>query len=219
VSTRKAGRLAFAVVLSPTHLLNDFGALGVMLILFAETGILLGIVLPGDSLLFTAGLLSATTKPGDVHLNLPLVVLAAVIGAAAGAQTGYFLGKRFGPRLFRRPDSRFFKQEYVDRTRDYLVKYGPARAVILARFVPVVRTLMNPLAGVAELDGQVFLLSNLAGAVAWGAGVTVAGFFLGKSIPNVDHYLLPIIAVVVLVSLIPVGLEIRKARGERRRRV
>jgi membrane-associated protein len=200
-------------VLSPTHLLNDFGALGVLIILFAETGILLGIVLPGDSLLFTAGLLSATTRKGDVHLNLPLVVVAAVIGAAVGAQTGYLLGRKFGPRLFRRPDSRFFKQEYVERTRVYLERYGPAKAVLLARFVPVVRTLMNPLAGVAEIDGGVFLASNLVGAVVWGAGVTVAGYFLGKSIPNVDHYLLPIIAVIVLLSLIPVALEIRKHRG------
>ncbi len=216
MSTRGVGRLAFAVVLSPTHLLNSFGALGVLLILFAETGILLGIVLPGDSLLFTAGLLSATTRKGDVHLNLPVVVVAAVIGAAVGAQVGYLLGRRFGPRLFRRPDSRFFKQEYVERTRVYLERYGPAKAVVLARFVPVVRTLMNPLAGVAEIDARLFLLSNLVGALLWGAGVTVAGYFLGKSIPNVDHYLLPIIAVVVLLSLIPVALEVRRHRGEKR---
>lgn len=206
-------------MLSPHQLLNDFGALGVLIILFAETGILLGIVLPGDSLLFTAGLLSATTKPGDVHLNLALVVAAAIGGAIIGAQTGYLLGRHLGPRLFRRPDSRLFKHEYVDRTRVYLEKYGPARAVILARFVPVVRTLMNPLAGVAELDGRVFLLSNIVGGVTWGAGVTIAGYFLGKSIPNVDRYLLPIIALVVAVSLIPVALEIRKARGEKRRSV
>jgi membrane-associated protein len=205
-------------VLSPTHLLNSFGALGVLVILFAETGILLGIVLPGDSLLFTAGLLSATTRRGDVHLNLPVVLVAAIVGAVVGAQTGYLLGRHFGPRLFRRPDSRLFKQEYVERTRVYLEKYGPAKAVVLARFVPVVRTLMNPLAGVAEIDGRVFTLANIVGGVAWGAGVTIAGYFLGKSIPNVDHYLLPIIALVVLISLIPVLLEVRKARGEKRSR-
>jgi membrane-associated protein len=205
-------------VLSPTHLLNSFGALGVLVILVAETGILLGIVLPGDSLLFTAGLLSATTRRGDVHLNLPVVLVAAIVGAVVGAQTGYLLGRHFGPRLFRRPDSRLFKQEYVERTRVYLEKYGPAKAVVLARFVPVVRTLMNPLAGVAEIDGRVFTLANIVGGVAWGAGVTIAGYFLGKSIPNVDHYLLPIIALVVLISLIPVLLEVRKARGEKRSR-
>ena len=204
-------------MLSPTHLLNSFGALGVLVILFAETGILLGIVLPGDSLLFTAGLLSATSKAGDVHLNLPVVVGAAVVGAIAGAQTGYLLGRRVGPALFRRPDSRLFKQEYVDRTREYLEKYGPVRAVALARFVPGVRTLMNPLAGVAQLDAGVFTVANVVGGVAWGAGVTIAGYFLGKSIPNVDRYLLPIIALVVIVSLIPVALEVRKARREKPR--
>jgi membrane-associated protein len=205
-----------AAVLSPTHLLNDFGALGVLLVLFAETGILLGIVLPGDSLLFTAGLLSATTRPGDVHLNLALVVIAGIVGAVAGAQTGYLLGRSLGPKLFRRPDSRLFKQEYVDRTSAYLEKYGPAKAVFLARFVPIVRTIMNPLVGVTEMDGQVFLLSNAAGGVVWAAGVTVAGYFLGKSVPNVDHYLLPIIALIIAVSLLPVALEIRKARREKR---
>jgi membrane-associated protein len=204
-------------VLSPTHLLNSFGALGVLVILFAETGILLGIVLPGDSLLFTAGLLSATSKAGDVHLNLPVVVLAAIVGAVAGAQTGYVLGRRIGPALFRRPDSRLFKQEYVDRTREYLEKYGSARAVTLARFIPGVRTLMNPLAGVAELDAGVFTVANVVGGVVWGGGVTIAGYFLGKSIPNVDRYLLPIIAVIVIVSLIPVALEVRKARREKPR--
>jgi membrane-associated protein len=207
-------------VLSPTHLLNDFGALGVLIILFAETGILLGIVLPGDSLLFAAGLACSTSATGrsgvHVHLNLAVVIAAAIIGAVAGAQTGYLLGHRFGPKLFRRPDSRLFKQAYVDRTREQLEKYGPAKAVVLARFIPVVRTLMNPLAGVAEVDGRVFAISNLVGAVLWGAGVTVAGYILGKSIPNVDHYLLPIIAVVVLLSLIPVANEIRKARTEKR---
>lgn len=204
---------------NPTQLLNDFGALGVLVVLFAETGILLGIVLPGDSLLFTAGLLSATTKHGDVHLNLAVVVLCAVVGAIAGAQTGYLIGRKLGPPLFRRPDSRVFKQAYVDRTAEYLEKYGPARAVILARFVPVVRTLMNPLVGVADIDATVFAVSNVVGGVLWGAGVTIGGYFLGKSIPNVDHYLLPIIAVIVVLSLIPVALEIRKARAERRSRV
>jgi membrane-associated protein len=217
-----SGRLASAAVLSPTHLLNDFGALGVLVILFAETGILLGIVLPGDSLLFTAGLLCSTTERvggHNLHLQLPVVVVAAVVGAVLGAQVGYLIGRKLGPALFRRPDSRLFKQEYVERTRTYLEKYGPAKAVFLARFVPIVRTLMNPLVGVTEMDARVFTLSNVAGGVIWGAGVTVAGYFLGKSIPNVDHYLLPIIAFIILLSLLPVANELRKARGEKRSRV
>jgi membrane-associated protein len=206
-------------VLNPTHLLNDFGALapiGLFLILFAETGILIGIVLPGDSLLFTAGLLSATHRHGDVHLNLSVVILAAFLGAVIGAQTGYVLGHRGGPRLFNRPDSRVFKHEYVVRTGDYLERYGPARAVILARFVPVIRTLMNPLVGVADMDVRVFTVANLIGAFVWTVGITVAGFFLGKSIPNIDHYVLPIIAAIVALSLVPVGIEVRRSHRSRR---
>jgi membrane-associated protein len=204
-------------VLSPTHLLNTFGPFGLFVILFAETGLLIGIVLPGDSLLFTAGLLSATHRHGDVHLNLAAVVVAALLGAVLGAQTGYFLGRRAGPRLFNREDSRFFKQEYVERTREHLEKYGTSKAVVLARFVPVVRTLMNPLVGVAEVDQRAFTVANLVGGVLWGVGVSVAGFILGKSISNVDRYLLPIIAVIVVISLIPVVVEVRRTRQARAR--
>jgi membrane-associated protein len=149
--------------LDPKHLLNTYGVIGIFLVLFAETGILIGIVLPGDSLLFTAGLLASTHKAGDVHLNIWLVLLAAFLGAIIGAQTGFLIGRKAGPRLFNRPDSRVFKHEYVDRTGAYLEKYGPVKAVILARFVPVVRTLMNPLVGVAEMDAKTFTLANVIG--------------------------------------------------------
>jgi membrane-associated protein len=202
-------------VLNPTHLLNVFGTLGIFAILFAETGLLIGIVLPGDSLLFTAGLLSSIHRHGDVHLNLFAVMAAALLGAILGAETGYILGRKVGPRLFNRPDSRFFKQQYVVRTHEYLEKYGPARAIMLARFVPVVRTLMNPLAGAVNMDSGVFTAANFVGGVLWAIGVTLAGYLLGKSIHNVDHYILPIVAVIIVASLIPVGLEIRKARRER----
>ncbi len=127
---RRSPRYHDAVGIDPTHLLNAFGALapiGLMLILFAETGILIGIVLPGDSLLFTAGLLSSTHRHGDVHLNLALVLVCGFLGAVIGAQTGFVLGRRGGPRLFNRPDSRFFKQEYVERTHDYLAGTGRPR--------------------------------------------------------------------------------------------
>ena len=202
-------------MLNPTHLLNVFGTLGIFAILFAETGLLIGIVLPGDSLLFTAGLLSSIHRHGDVHLNLFAVMGAALLGAILGAQTGYILGRKVGPRLFNRPDSRFFKQQYVVRTHEYLEKYGPARAIMLARFVPVVRTLMNPLAGAVDMDSGVFTAANFVGGVLWAIGVTLAGYLLGKSIHNVDHYILPIVAVIIVASLIPVGLEVRKARRDR----
>jgi membrane-associated protein len=204
--------------LDPKHLLNTYGVIGIFLVLFAETGILIGIVLPGDSLLFTAGLLASTHKAGDVHLNLWLVLVAAFLGAVIGAETGFLLGRKAGPRLFNRSDSRLFKHEYVERTGIYLEKYGPVKAVVLARFVPVVRTLMNPLVGVTEMDTRAFTIANLIGGALWSIGVTLAGFWLGKTVHNVDHYLLPIIALVILVSLSPVALEIRKARREKRNR-
>jgi membrane-associated protein len=204
--------------LDPKHLLNTYGVIGIFLVLFAETGILVGIVLPGDSLLFTAGLLASTHKSGDVHLNIWLVLVAALLGAIIGAQTGFIIGRKAGPRLFNRADSRLFKRKYVDRTSVYLEKYGPVKAVILARFVPVVRTLMNPLAGVAEMDAKSFVVANLIGGTVWSIGVTLAGFYLGKTVHNVDHYLLPIIALVIVVSLIPGALEVRKARREKRER-
>ena len=206
-------------MLNPTHLINLFGTLaplGILLILFAETGLLIGIVLPGDSLLFTAGVLSATPKSGDVHLNLWVVMIAAFLGAVLGAQCGYIIGAKAGPRLFNRDESRLFKRSHVDRTALYLEKYGPVRAVVLARFVPVVRTLMNPLVGVVEMDAGTFTTANLIGGALWSIGITLAGYALGKSIHNVDHYILPIIAVIVVLSLIPVFLEVRKSRRQRR---
>ena len=140
------------------------------------------------------------------------------LGAIIVAQTGFMIGRKAGPRLFNRPDSRVFKREYVDRTGTYLEKYGPVKAVILARFVPVVRTLMNPLVGVAEMDAKTFTVANVAGGAVWSIGVTLAGFWLGKTVHNVDRYLLPIIAVVIVLSLIPIALEIRKTRRQKRER-
>ncbi len=203
-----------------TQILNFFGTatpFGVLIVLFAETGILLGIVLPGDSLLFTAGLLASTHRSTDsalhhFHINLPLLLICAAVGAVLGAQTGYVLGRKAGPRLFARDDSRLFKRRYVDRAEEVFNRYGPAKAVVIARFIPGVRTLMNPLAGILEMDGRTFLLWQLLGGLVWSIGVTLAGYVAGNSIPNVDHYLLPIIAVVIVLSLIPVVNELRKAR-------
>ncbi len=192
----------------PKHLIETFGTIGLILIIYAESGILLGLVFPGDSLLFTAGLLASQNKFG---LNIFFIAGGAFIGAMLGAQTGYWLGKRFGPALFRRPDSRIFKQEYVDKSKEYFDRYG-GKTVIIGRFVPFVRTLVPMLAGIGEMDLRSFTLFNVAGALLWAAGVSVAGYFLGKTIPNVDHYLLPIIGVIILVSVVPPLLEIRRQR-------
>jgi membrane-associated protein len=192
--------------------LGPFATIGLLLIIFAESGLLIGFFLPGDSLLFTAGLLSSQDKFG---LNI-WVLLAGCFGAAVlGDQVGYWFGKRVGPSLFNRPNSRLFKQEYVGRTKDFFDKHGP-KTIVLARFVPVVRTFAPILAGVAEMQYRVFFRFNIIGGAIWAIGVTGAGYILGSTVPSIDRYLLPIIALIVLGSVIPPFLEWRKHKKENR---
>ena len=195
--------------MSPRHLIETFGTIGVLAIIFAESGLLIGFFLPGDSLLFTAGLFSA---PGAaVHLNLAAVTVGCFLAAVAGAQTGYEIGRRAGPRLFNRPDSRLFRRAHVERAEAFFDRNG-AKTILLCRFVPVVRTFATVIAGVAKMDAWRFFVMNVLGALPWAVGVTLLGYALGKSIHNVDRYLLPIIGVIVVVSLVPVGLELLRAR-------
>jgi len=200
--------------LDPKSLLSALGALGVFLILFAETGLLIGFFLPGDSLLFTAGLLCTTSATSAVHLSLPVVLIAGVAGALLGAQVGYVIGRRAGPRLLDRPD-RPRLQEAVNRARVALDRYGHGKAIVLARFIPLVRTVLNPMAGTVGVPVRVFTLWQVVGGVLWSVGITLAGYALGSRIPNVDKYLLPIVALIIVVSLIPVALEIRRSRARR----
>jgi membrane-associated protein len=200
--------------LDPRSLLSGLGALGVFLILFAETGLLIGFFLPGDSLLFTAGLLCTTSATAAVHLSLPIVLVAAAAGALLGAQVGYVIGRRAGPRLLDRPD-RPRLQEAVNRARVALDRYGAGKAIVLARFIPLVRTVLNPMAGTVGVPVRVFTLWQVVGGLIWSVGLTLAGYALGSRIPNVDKYLLPIVAVIIVVSLVPVALEIRRSRTRR----
>ncbi|MFJ3662536.1 DedA family protein [Streptomyces sp. NPDC090119] len=202
-------------VLDAQSLLATFGTLGIAVILFAETGLLIGFFLPGDSLLFTAGLLCASgSAGGSVHLSLGWVLVAAATGALAGAQFAYLLGRRAGPALLKRTKSRRIG-EGADRAADILERYGHAKAIVLARFLPVVRTVLNPLAGVLAVPARTFALWQVVGGLVWTVGLVLAGYGLGASVPDVDRYLLPIIAVVVIVSLIPVGLELLRSRRSR----
>jgi membrane-associated protein len=194
--------------LDPKHLfdsLSPYGEAVAWLIVFAETGLLLGFFLPGDSLLFTAGILA-----GQSRLDLWLLLPGVFVGAALGSEVGYVIGARVGPRLFRRPDSRFFKQEYVERTHGFFERHG-SKAVVLARFVPVVRTFTPVMAGVGRMNRRVYSLFNLVGALLWAVGVTVLGVALGNAVgSNIDSYLLPLIAAIVLVSLLPAFIEWRR---------
>lgn len=187
--------------------LSPYGEVVLWLIIFAETGLLIGFFLPGDSLLFTAGILA-----GQGKLDIVLVAIGCFIAAVAGDQVGYTIGQRYGPRLFRKEDSRVFKQEYIDRTRAFFEKHGP-KTIVLARFVPIVRTFAPTLAGVAEMPRSTFFRYNVVGAFIWAIGLTMLGYALGDAIgDSIDTYLLPLIAVIILISLIPPFLEWRKAK-------
>jgi len=203
-------------LLDAGYLVRTAGTAGVIAIVFAETGLLAGFFFPGDSLLFTAGLFSSPGRHHGAHLNLAIILPGVLIAAIAGAQVGYLIGRRIGPPLLRREDSRLFKHEYVERAQAYFDRQG-AKTILLARFIPVVRTFANPMAGVAGMDVRTFTTYNVIGGVVWAGGVTIAGYELGDHISNVDRYLLPIIAAVILVSFIPVAVEVVRARRNRAR--
>ena len=194
--------------LDPRDLLVTFGTIGLFLIVFAESGLFFGFFLPGDSLLFTAGLFAA-----QGILNLPLILIGCFVAAVAGDQVGYVFGQRVGPALFRRPDSRLFKQEYVTRAQAFFEKHGP-KTIVLARFVPIVRTFAPILAGVGSMRYRTFVSYNLIGGFLWAVGVTLLGYALGELIPDIDAYLLPIIAVIIAISLTPVFFEWWRRRRE-----
>lgn len=198
-------------VLDAQSLLAAFGVLGVGVVLFAETGLLIGFFLPGDSLLFTAGLLCTGTADRGVRLSLAPLLLAAVVGALAGSQCGYLLGRRAGGALLARSRSQRL-HEGARRAEELLERYGYAKAIVLARFVPVVRTVLNPMAGALGVPVRTFTVWQVAGGVVWSIGLTLAGYGLGSSIPDIDKYLLPVIALIVVVSLIPLAAEVLRSR-------
>jgi membrane-associated protein len=198
--------------------IETFGAVGILAIIFAETGLMVGFFLPGDSLLFTAGFFTTTATAAIAKLDITLLLIGAPVCAILGAQVGHFIGMKAGPKLFARPDSRLFKREYIEKAEYYFEKFGPARAVLLARFIPIVRTFLNPLAGTLGMPAGKFFLWNALGGVIWSDGVVLLGHFLGSAIPGIDKYLLPAILVIVVLSLIPVVREVMKARKEKKSR-
>ncbi|MEN3610168.1 VTT domain-containing protein [Plantactinospora sp. ZYX-F-223] len=199
--------------LDPEWLISTFGLLGILTIVFAESGLLIGFFLPGDSLLFTAGLLTADGE--YITYPLWLVCLLITIAAIAGDQVGYAFGKKVGPALFRRPNSRLFKQENLIKAHEFFEKYG-ARSVVLARFVPIVRTFTPIVAGVSGMRYRTFVVYNVIGGILWGTGVTVLGFFLGQ-IPFVKTNIELILIAIVFVSVIPIIIELLRARMAARR--
>lgn len=204
--------LAVGGFLDPAKLLKTFGTIGLGAIVFAESGLLFGFFLPGDSLLFTAGLLASRGL-----LSLPIILPVCFVSAVAGDQVGYVIGRRAGPALFRRPESRLFRHEHVDRARDFFERHG-AKTIVLARFVPIVRTFAPILAGVGHMNYRTFVTYNVVGGFLWAVGVTLLGYVLGETIPDIDRYLLPAIVVIVGLSLVPVVIETTRARRRARNR-
>ena len=222
------GFLAFDTTLAvnpldATELIAAFGLVGVLAIIFAETGLLVGFFFPGDSLLFLAGIAAspfANQIFEGAQLNLVALLIGAPLCAIAGAQLGHFLGARYGRRMFDKPNSRLFKPEYVDKAEYYFNKFGPAKAVILARFIPIVRTFLNPVAGVLEMPARKFFVYNVVGAILWTDGILLVGYLLAKQlsqIPSIDRYILPAVLLIILVSAMPILLEIYRGLREKRR--
>lgn len=182
-------------------LVQAAGTLGVIAVVFLESGLLIGIILPGDSLLFTAGLLAS-----QGYANIAVLAVGSFLAAVLGDNTGYWLGHRFGRRIFSRPDSFFLNPKHIHRAERYYATHG-TKTIFLARFIPIVRTLAPVLAGIGSMRWRTFFRYNVIGGLMWGAGVPLAGYWLGSAIPNVDHYLLPIIAGIIVLSLVPTVIE------------
>lgn len=199
------------LLLHPEAIIKTVGYIGLFAIVFAESGLLIGFFLPGDSLLFTAGFLASQ---GLLDIIPLLVVLFAA--AVLGDNVGYAFGHKMGPRIFKRRDSIIFSHDHLQRSEDFYAKHG-AKTIVLARFVPVVRTFAPILAGVGKMHYRTFLVYNLAGGALWSIGLTLAGYFLGRSIPDIDKYLLPIIAGIVFISVAPGLIHLFKDAQQRQK--
>ncbi len=192
-------------------IITTLGLVGILVILFMETGLLIGLIFPGDSLLFLAGIGASTAAANvfdGVQLSLTGLLIGAPLAAITGSQLGHWIGAKYGRKLFDRPDGRFFNHDRVLTTEKWLRKYGEGKAIILARFVPFVRTLINPMCGVVHIPAKRFFLWNVIGAIIWTDGLIIAGYFLGERVSgSVDKYLLPIIGLIIFISLIPLLIE------------
>lgn len=187
-------------------LVQSAGYIGLFLIIFSESGIPFGFFLPGGSLLFTAGLLASQ---GVFNIWILIIILA--IASILGDSAGYWFGKRIGPKIFTKEDSLFFKKSYLKKTEDFYAKYGP-KAVVVGRFVPIVRTFTPILAGVGSMHYRTFLKYNIIGAFLWGVGIAWAGYYLGTKIPNIENYILPIILLIIFASILPIIFEFLKKK-------
>jgi membrane-associated protein len=207
-------------LLDAQTVVSSLGLIGVLTIIFMETGLLIGLIFPGGEVVFLAGIAASGTGAallGDAKLSAPLLFALAPVAAIVGGEVGYWFGKKFGRKFFDRPNTRFFNQKMVAATEKWLLKYGPRKALVFGRFVPFARTLINPVCGVANLDRKLFSTWNAIGAIIWTQVAIGIGYLLGDVIKgSVNKYLYPIVGLIVLVSLLPLLKGIFEERKERK---
>lgn len=209
-----------AVGFDPQKLVQSIGLIGLFLVIFAESGVLIGFFLPGDSLLFAAGLVTAglTTSNGTEWTladgNIAVVAIGCAIAAILGDQFGYAFGNKVGPSLFKKPESRLFKPAYVEQAEAFFEKHG-SKSIVLARFVPIVRTFAPIVAGVSKMHYRTFVKFNIIGGAVWAIGLTLAGYWLGSSFPWIGKNIEYAVVLIVLISLIPVAIEFIRHRRNR----
>lgn len=196
-----------------------FGILAIIFVIFAESGLLIGFFLPGDSLLFTAGAFYATgLLPGNLPVNIHLFVLFLFIAAVAGDSVGYWFGRKTGPKIFNKPDARLFRKSHVKKAQDFYDHHG-GKTIIIARFVPIVRTFAPIVAGVGKMEYKKFFIYNIVGGFLWTVGITYLGYFAGHALIaagiDIDHVILPIAALIILISVAPPAIHILKKKETR----
>jgi len=199
---------------------STLGLIGVLGIIFMETGLLIGLVFPGGEVVFLAGIAASGTGTqilGEAKLSAPLLFALAPVAAIVGGEVGYWFGKKYGRKFFERPNSRFFNLKMVETTERWLIRYGPRKALIFGRFIPFARTLINPVCGVVKLERKLFSTWNAIGAIIWTQVAIGIGYLLGDLIEgSVDKYLLPIVGLIVLLSLVPMALETLRERKSKK---
>ena len=199
---------------------STLGLIGVLGIIFMETGLLIGLVFPGGEVVFLAGIAASGTGTqilGEAKLSAPLLFALAPVAAIVGGEVGYWFGKKYGRKFFERPNSRFFNLKMVETTERWLIQYGPRKALIFGRFIPFARTLINPVCGVVNLERKLFSTWNAIGAIIWTQVAIGIGYLLGDLIEgSVDKYLLPIVGLIVLLSLVPMALETLRERKSKK---
>ena len=198
---------------------STLGLIGVLGIIFMETGLLIGLVFPGGEVVFLAGIAASGTGAdilGESKLSAPLLFTLAPIAAIAGGEVGYWFGQKYGRKFFERPNTRFFNSKMVETTEKWLIRYGPRKALIFGRFVPFARTLINPVCGVVNLERKLFSTWNAIGAVVWTQVAIGIGYFLGDLIEgSINKYLLPVVGMIIFLSVLPIIIDLLRENNDK----